>query len=48
MMDILLTKYSLIDLANNDLQELAIKSGIIKKSDVDEASEESLEELKND
>lgn len=46
MMDILLQKYGLIELGNDLLQELAVKSGIIKASDVTE--EESLEEIKND
>lgn len=46
MMDILLQKYGLIELGNDLLQELAVKSGIIKASDVEE--EESLEEIKND
>ena len=45
MMDILLQKYGLMELGNNLLQELAVKSGIIKASDI---SEESLEEIKND
>ena len=46
MMDLLLQKHDLLELGNNLLQELAVKSGIIKKSDLDE--EESLEEIKND
>lgn len=46
MMDLLLQKYDLIELGNDLLQELAVKSGIIKASDVQE--EESLEEIKND
>lgn len=46
MMDLLLEKYGLIELGNDLLQELAVKSGIIKASDMEE--EESLEEIKND
>ena len=46
MMDMLLQKYDLIELGNDLLQELAVKSGIIKASDMEE--EESLEEIKND
>ncbi len=45
MMDMLLQKYGLIELGNDVLQDLAVKSGIIKASDVEE---ESLEEIKND
>ena len=45
MMDLLLQKYGLVELGNDVLQELAVKSGIIKASDVEE---ESLEEIKND
>lgn len=46
MMDMLLAEYGLIELGNDLLQQLAVKSGIIKASDVEE--EESLEEIKND
>lgn len=46
MMDIVLQKHGLIELGDTVLQELAVKSGIIKKSDLEE--EESLEEIKND
>ena len=49
MMDALLTQKSLLELANNELQELAVKSGILKQKDVDENTQpESLEEVKND
>lgn len=48
LMDLLLTKYDMLSLGNDILQEIAVKSGIIKKSDIDEEKEESLEELKND
>lgn len=44
LMDLLLTKYSLIDLSNDILQEIAVKSGIVKKSDLDDVS---LEDVKN-
>lgn len=46
MMDMLLKKYGLIELGNDLLQELAVKSGIIKASDLEQ--DESLEEIKND
>ena len=49
MMDLLLTQMDLVTLGNTKLQELAVKSGIIKQSVLDEEnSEESLEEIKND
>lgn len=49
MMDMLLTEYDLLALGNEKLQELAVKSGIIKQSTADELnSEESLEDVKND
>ena len=48
LMDLLLTKYDMIALGNDVLQDIAVKSGIIKKSDLEDNKEESLEELKND
>ena len=48
LMDLLLTKYDMLELGNNVLQDIAIKSGILKKSDFNEDKQESLEELKND
>lgn len=48
MMDLLLTQKSLLELANEELQELAVKSGILKQKDVDKNKQpESLEEVKN-
>ena len=47
LMDLLLTEKSLIELGNNELQQLAVKSGILKTSDL-ESKDESLEEIKND
>ena len=48
-MDTLLTKYTLIELGNDLLQQLAVKSGILKAKDMDEAEKDlSVEELKND
>lgn len=46
LMDLLLTKYSLLELSNDLLQQIAVKSGILKQSDADD-SEESLENIKN-
>lgn len=46
MMDVLLEKYDLIELGNTVLQDIAVKSGIIKRTETEE-SEENLEELKN-
>lgn len=46
MMDELLEHKSLIELGNEELQQLAVKSGILKASDL-ENKEESLEEIKN-
>lgn len=46
MMDLVLTQKSLIELANEELQELAVKSGILKAKDLDVANE-SIEEIKN-
>ena len=49
LMDTLLTKYTLIELGNDLLQQLAVKSGILKAKDMDEAEKDlSVEELKND
>ena len=49
LMDTLLTKYTLIELGNDLLQQLAVKSGILKAKDMDEAEKNlSVEELKND
>ena len=49
LMDTLLTKYTLIELGNDLLQKLAVKSGILKAKDMDEAEKDlSVEELKND
>lgn len=47
MMDKLLTSKSLIELANTELQELAVKSGILKQADIEETTPESIEEIKN-
>ena len=48
LMDTLLTKYTLIELGNDLLQQLAVKSGILKAKDMDEAEKDlSVEELKN-
>lgn len=44
MMDLLLSEHTLMDLSGGLLQDIAIKSGIIKKTDIDE---ESLEDVKN-
>ena len=49
LMDTLLTKYTLIELGNDLLQQLAVKSGILKAKDMDEAEKDlSVEELKNE
>lgn len=48
VMDLLLTKYTLVELGNDLLQQLAVKSGILKSQDVNEAKDMSVEELKND
>ena len=48
LMDLLLTKYDMIELSNTILQDIAVKSGILKKSDIEENKDESLEEIKND
>ena len=49
LMDTLLTKYTLIELGNDLLQQLAVKSGVLKAKDMDEAEKDlSVEELKND
>lgn len=48
IMDLLLTKYTLVELGNDLLQQLAVKSGILKPQDVNEAKDMSVEELKND
>lgn len=47
VMDLLLTKYTLIELGNDLLQQLAVKSGILKPQDVNEEKDMSVEELKN-
>ena len=44
MMDLLLSEHTLMDLSGGLLQDIAVKSGIIKKTDIDE---ESLEDVKN-
>ena len=44
MMDKVLEKYSLIEMGNSLLQELAVKSGILKSKDMDDTS---AEEIKN-
>ena len=49
LMDTLLTKYTLIELGNDVLQKLAVKSGILKQQDADEIEKGlSVEEIKND
>jgi len=49
LMDTLLTKYTLIELGNDVLQKLAVKSGILKQQDADEIEKGlSVEEVKND
>ena len=49
LMDTLLTKYTLIELGNDILQKLAVKSGILKQQDADEIEKGlSVEEVKND
>lgn len=47
LMDILLEKYTLIELGNDLLQELAVKSGILRGKDLSE-KDTSAEEVKND
>lgn len=47
MMDVLLQQYDLIELGNDVLQQIAVKSGIIKPAELDNDNE-SLEEIKND
>lgn len=48
MMDKLLSVKTLMELGNTDLQELAVKSGILKAEDISAAEKEtSLEEIKN-
>lgn len=47
MMDKLLTKKSVIELANEELQQLAVKSGILKQKDLNDAETESAEQIKN-
>lgn len=47
MMDELMEYKSLIELGNEELQQLAVKSGILKASDLENNKEESLEEIKN-
>lgn len=46
LMDLLLTQYTLIELGNGILQDIAVKSGLIKNKDLN--GEESLEDVKND
>ena len=41
IMDDLMTKYSLIELANDVVKDIAVKSGLLKQSQVDEADAES-------
>ena len=49
LMDTLLIKYTLIELGNDVLQKLAVKSGILKQQDADEIEKGlSVEEVKND
>ena len=47
LMDLLLTKYTLVELGNDLLQQLAVKSGILKAKDLNEEKDLSVEELKN-
>lgn len=47
LMDKLLTKYSLIELAGTVLQNIAVKSGLLKKSDMAKIDSKS-DEIKND
>ena len=46
MMDALMDNYTLIELSNTQLQELAVKSGILRSKDLEEAGT-SAEETKN-
>lgn len=46
LMDLLLTQYTLIELGNGILQDIAVKSGLIRSKDL--GDEESLEDVKND
>lgn len=47
LMDLLLEKYSLLELGDSVLNDLAVKSGILKQSDIEEEIPQSLEEIKN-
>ena len=48
LMDTLLIKYTLVELGNDILQKLAVKSGILKAQDINEAEKDlSVEEIKN-
>lgn len=48
LMDLLLEQYSLIELGDDILNQLAVKSGILKQSDLEENdTPQSLEEIKN-
>ena len=46
LMDLLLTQHTLIELGNGILQDIAVKSGLIRSKDL--GDEESLEDVKND
>lgn len=45
LMDVLLTKYSLEDLSNDIMYQIAVKSGLVKQQDLNEAMSD--EEIKN-
>ena len=48
LMDLLLEKYSLLELGDEILNQLAVRSGILKQSDLeDDKTPQSLEEIKN-
>lgn len=43
MMDDVLTKYSLLELGGNVLKNIAVKSGLLKKNDVENEAKETLD-----
>lgn len=48
LLDLLLEQYTLLELSEDILNELAVKSGILKQSDIEEdTTPQSLEEIKN-
>jgi len=47
MMDAITDKYTLLELGNTQLQELAVKSGILRAKDIED-TDTSAEEVKND